>query len=199
MLNMLIGYLVFIIVVSLLVSLLVSRLKRPSPRLIILLIVLVLGLPFLAGYFYTIYFNSIPDVTMPDLKGLPLTVALEQLKLSQLKGRVGGSIAETEITTGAVVSQRPEAGRLVKVGRTVNLLVSAKVEKVQVPNLLGQPADKMAELLGEKGLQLQTVSYEYGAGIDAGLVISQLPLPGETVEAGSGVEVTVSTFEGGAD
>ncbi len=197
MFNLLIGYLIFVIAAALLIGLLVLRLKLPAPQIIIPLIMIVIILPVLSGYYYAVYFDSIPDMIVPDLRGMSVTAATEKLRTLDLKGRLAGQIIETEVPLGAVVSQRPEGGRRVKVGRTVNFLISANVQRVPVPNLLGQPESQLEGLLAAKGLQVSVISYEFSPGVDFGIILNQNPLPGEIVAAGTSVEVTVSTPEGG--
>lgn len=192
----LIIYLVFVMAAALLVSLLVLRLKLPSPQIIIPVVIALIVVPALAGYIYVIYFDSLPDVIVPDLKGWPVSSAQEKLQVLNLRGRAAGTISETDIPLGCIVSQRPEAGRRVKLGRLVNFLTSSGERTVPVPNLLGQTAEQAGTALLEKGL-LAAVSYEYSQGVDPGLVVGQSPLPGELLGTGSSVEVTVSTVEGG--
>jgi beta-lactam-binding protein with PASTA domain len=192
----LIIYLVFVMAAALLVSLLVLRLKLPSPQIIIPVVIALIIIPALAGYVYVIYFAALPDVIVPDLKGWPVSSAMAKLQTLNLRGRAAGTISETEIPLGCVVSQRPEAGRRVKIGRLINFLTSSGERSVTVPNLLGQTAEQAATALLEKGLAA-AISYEYSQGVDPGIVVGQSPLPGETLNTGASVEVTVSTVEGG--
>jgi serine/threonine-protein kinase len=102
-------------------------------------------------------------------------------------------VFDTRYPEGLTVSQRPEAGRKVKIGRIVNLLTSSGRRKVQMPNLLGRPVTQAESVILASGLILGEKRYEYAAEVDPGMVLGQSPLPAETVEAGSAVFMTVAS------
>jgi serine/threonine-protein kinase len=129
------------------------------------------------------------------MRGKALNEAEVLLSQSRLRSHFSGSVYDDQITTGLVVSQRPEAGRVVKVGRIVNLFTSSGRRQVQVPNLLGRPYDQAAEVLVNTGLNVGSVSFDYVADMDSGLVLSQDPLPGASTEAGALINLAVSTSE----
>lgn len=186
-------YLVFVIVVSLIVSLLVLKLKFPSPRLIIALIMLFIASPLVFGYFYLMYFNSLPETIVPEVTGLSLTEAKEKLEAVDLQARMAGSVYESKYPEGAVVSQRPEGGRRVKVGRTVNLMLSSGKRKVVAPNLLGRTLSQVDAVLSAAELRLGEVRFERNQSVDEGIILAQEPLAGEEVEMGGSVDLLVAT------
>ena len=187
-------YLAFIILVSILISLLVLKLNLPKPQIIIPITIVIL-LPIIVGYFYLTYFTSIPETVVPHLTGLPLEKAFEELESLDLKGRFAGTVFDMRHPEGSVVSQRPEGGRRVKIGRVVRLLASSGKRKVNVPNLLGRLAVQAEAVLAAKGLFLGEVEKDFVFELDPGIILTQNPLPGEEVEAGSSVNITVSTTE----
>lgn len=186
-------YLIFIIVLSLLISLIVLRSKSRSLKMIIPLIMALMLLPAVIGYFYFINFASIPEAVVPDLTGMPLEEAQAKLELLKLKGRLGGSVFDMKQPEGNVVSQRPEGGRRVKIGRVVNLITSSGKRKVLVPNLLGRPAPQAEAVLSAEGLLLGEKSEDYAPELDPGIILAQVPLPGDEVDVGSYVGITVSS------
>lgn len=186
-------YLVFIIVFSILISLIFLRLKFPVPHIIIPIIIIIVLLPAVIGYFYVTYFASIPEVTVPDLTGMSLAKAFERLESLELRGRHAGSVFDMKLPEGHVVSQRPEGGRRVKVGRVVNLLTSSGKRRVMVPNLLGRSAVQAEAVLAAKGLLLGELSEDFVPELDPGIILTQTPLPGEEVDVGSYISITVST------
>lgn len=188
-------YLVFIIMVSLLIGLIVMKLRIPHPHIVIPAIVAIILLPAVIGYFYITYFTSLPETVVPDLKGMPLKVALSRLEALQLKGKEAGSTFDAKYPEGMVVSQRPEGGRKVKIGRLVSLITSSGKRKVMVPNLLGRPEDQVEVVLAAKGLLLGNVSRDFVPELDPGIILSQSPLPGEEVDSGSYVSVSVSSSQ----
>ncbi|MFH1347543.1 MAG: PASTA domain-containing protein [Candidatus Margulisiibacteriota bacterium] len=186
-------YLIFIIVASILITLIVLRLKFFAPRYLVPIIAAIILLPALIVYLYFTYFTSIPEVVVPNLTGMRLEEAFVKLESLKLKGREAGQVFDMKYAEGMVVSQRPESGRRVKVGRSVNLLTSSGKRRVMVPNLLGRPAVQAGAVLSAKGLILGMTSEEYVPELDAGIILTQSPLPGEEIDAGSYVSITVST------
>lgn len=155
---------------------------------LILLLLLLAG-----GYYYLVYFNSLPETVVPDVRGMPLKSALEKLEKLELEGREVGRVFEVKYPAGWVVSQRPEPGRKVKVGRTVNLMVSSGREKVIVPNLIGRNLSQVDAVLSATELKLGEVKRETQPHLEEGIVIAQEPLPNEEVLVGSQVNLIVST------
>lgn len=188
-------YLIFVIVFSILISLVILRFKFPSPQIIIPLIISIVLLPGIGGYIYFTYFTGIPEVVVPDLTGKRLKTALMELDSLKLKGKEAGSVYDMRYAEGRVVSQQPEVGRMVKVGRTVNLIVSSGKRKVVVPNLLGRPQVQARAVLAAKGLYLGNIDTEYAIDLEPGIVLAQIPLPGDQVNVNSYVSITISTSQ----
>lgn len=186
-------YLIFVIVASVLISLIVLRLKFVSPQYLIPIIATVILVPGLIVYIYFTYFTSIPEVVVPNLTGMKLEEAMVKLEVLKLKGREAGKVFDMKYRIGRVVSQRPEGGRRVKVGRMVRMITSSGKRRVIVPNLLGRPSVQVHAVLAAKGLRLGTVSEEYVPELDRGVILGQAPMPGEEVDVASYVRITVST------
>jgi serine/threonine-protein kinase len=186
-------YLFFIIVVSLIISFLVLALKLPSPRLIITIVIIFILSPLIFGYFYLIYFESLPEMTVPDVTGLPLPAAREKIETLGLKAREAGKVFEAKHPEGAVVSQRPEGGRRVKAGRVVNLMVSSGKRKVPVPSLVGRPLAQADEILSAAELRVGDIRFEQNNNPAEGTILAQEPLAGEETAAGDPVDLLVST------
>lgn len=186
-------YLSFVIVISLIIGVLVVRLKLPSPRFIIAVLVLFVVLPLFIGYFYLIYFSSLPEVVVPDVRGRPVEAAKAALTAVDLRANEAGCVYDPKFPEGFVISQRPEAGRLVKVGRVINLIVNSPGNKVPVPNLIGRPLSQAAALLSAAQFQQGEVRFEKHPDMVEGTIITQEPLPGEQAAAGSRLDLLVST------
>ncbi|OGC30703.1 hypothetical protein A2311_01830 [candidate division WOR-1 bacterium RIFOXYB2_FULL_48_7] len=191
--NYLIIYFAFIIVASILVSLLVLRLRLPSPRIITGFIILFIISPLLVGYLYLIYFDSLPEVEVPAVTGMIYELAEQKLADIDLQARNTGSVYDRKHPEGTVISQRPEPGRIVKAGRTINLVVSSGKRKIIAPNLLGRNVTQAIALLEAEGIALGETRYERNPGVMEGTVLAQEPLPGEQVEVAGSVDLLVST------
>ena len=99
---------------------------------------------------------------------------------------------EMKYQEGQVASQRPEAGRKVKAGRVVNLMVSAGKRKIAVPNLLGRPVEQAEAVLSAAELMLGEVKREQSRDAREGAVLAQEPLPGEEIEIGTKVDLLIA-------
>jgi serine/threonine-protein kinase len=195
LIQFLIYYLLFLMAASLLVSLLVLRYKFPAPKVVIPWVIAIILVPALLGYLYVTYFTSIPETLVPDLTGLPVDEGIERLGAQGLRGKFAGSLFNMKYPEGSIVSQQPEAGRRVKIGRVVNLLTSSGKRKVKVPNLLGRPEVQAQAVLLAKGLKLGEVIADFVPELEPGMILSQNPLPGDELVAGSLVSITVSATE----
>ncbi|MEA3493886.1 MAG: PASTA domain-containing protein [Candidatus Margulisiibacteriota bacterium] len=186
------SYLIFVIVVSVLLSIAFARMKLSSLRIILPIIAVVLLAPLFLGYLYLTYFTAIPEVVVPDLTGKTLEVALDELAEYKLKGKRAGSVFDMKFPEGRIVSQSPEIGKMVKVGRTISLITSSGKQKIFVPNLLGRPAIQAEAVLVAKGLRLGKIAREIVPEIGSGTILTQSPLPGEEVDISSFVHITVT-------
>ena len=196
MLEFFIYYLFFAIIVAVIIGFVVLNLRAPSLRTMLVVIFVVLFLPLLGGYIYMMYLAPLPEAAVPDLVGVEFEEGLSRLEEVDLRGRLGGRVFERYVPEGRVVSQRPEAGRVVKKGRTVNLIVSSGSRKIIVPNLLNRPFVQVNAVLAAEGLELGYVSYEKISGYQSDIILAQEPLPGEEIDTGTKVNLVVSSAEG---
>src|SRR3989339_1791636 len=97
-------YLVFIIVSAVLMGWVFLRSKKLLSRGVLFLVTLLLLLPLPAGYFYIAYFDSLPEVVVPDVTGQTLSLAEAQLTVVGLRSRHSGSVFDTRYPEGLTVS-----------------------------------------------------------------------------------------------
>jgi len=94
------------------------------------------------------------------------------------------------IPAGIVISQDPSGGTPVDTGSTINLVVS--LGRPVVPNVVGQAqASAVAAIEAIDGLTA-AAAYQYHNTVPAGLVISQDPAGGTSVDTGTTVSILVS-------
>ncbi len=139
-----------------------------------------------------IYFASgvTPEVDVPSVLGMMREEAEKELSIAGLSAEVSG-VAFSNRHQGEVVSQQPEAGKRVKSGRTVKIIISAREKPSVVPDLTGRMSDEAKALLEKEGLYLAGSSW-VATGEASGMVIGQTPEPGAKVPPGAGVSVTIS-------
>lgn len=149
-----------------------------------LLGVLAFGARALGRYF------TVREVSLPDLVGLSEAEAIalvDELKLRPVPFRE--TVANA--ATGAVTSQSPVAGTVVREGRSISLGVNEPKANVAVPALIGLSKAEGTSLLADSGLSLGEVSYRFDE-VAEDTVLEQSPKPGATLVPGESVTVVVS-------
>ncbi len=135
--------------------------------------------------------STAEQVTVPALVGKTVTVAEQSLASQGLKLGEQTPTASDQ-PKGTVLTQNPAAGSQLAKGQSVSVTVSAGRAQVQVPTLTGlASADDARVALAEVQLVLGNVTQK-DSGEPEGMVLSQSPSSGTTVNAGSKVNITVS-------
>jgi len=153
----------------------------------------------------------------PDVVGQPVSSARAILEKGRLQ--VGRETAQvtSEHRPGTVMNQDPRPGTAMQAGASVNLWVATpprvvpvpggrvpggsdrsdvptptpQPQLVIVPNLVGQPVDVAAAVLGKPGLGLGDRRRQESDAA-AGTVIAQSPVAGTRVKPGTSVDVTIA-------
>ena len=134
------------------------------------------------------------QVEVPDLEGLTVEEATEQLE--KLKLKVGDEIPEPndEIEEDHVIRTAPDEGSTVETGDTVDLIVSSGSEAVSVPFVEGQQEGDAINEIELAGLVAQVQREE--SDQPEGTVTAQDPAGGEEAEPGDTVVIVVSEGPG---
>lgn len=164
---------------------------------ILIKIIIVLTILFFAGYysFNTIMFAFVrekSEVLVPDLQGKNLVECLEMLSQSKLALMKEGSEFNQDVPAGIVIRQIPPAGMNVKEGKIIRITISQGGEIVYVPDLEGQTIRSATISLRSLGLVLGELTKKSSAKYEEGIVLSQDPKAGATIEKDSSVNVLVS-------
>jgi hypothetical protein len=131
-------------------------------------------------------------VTVPDVVGLPQVTAETAITDAGLTvGTVTQANSET-VPVDAVISQNPLAGASVAAGSAVDLVVSLGPAPVTVPDVVGLPQVTAETAITDAGLTVGTVTQANSETVPVDAVISQNPLAGASVAAGSAVDLVVS-------
>ncbi len=166
--------------------------KRTSGQTAVrlLLVVLLLGLALVFTIIVARDYIEVQEVPLPDFIGLDVEAAQQQLAGLDL---VPITFPETRqgAVPGAVTSQSPSAGTMVRQGRTVSLGVHMPPQDARAPVLIGLSAEAALALAREENLNLGQIEYEHN-NAPAGIVISQQPEPGSVVDPFTGLQVVVS-------
>jgi serine/threonine-protein kinase len=94
---------------------------------------------------------------------------------------------------GSVVGTEPEAGTSVQMPAAVSLLVSAGPPNVAAPMVMGLLEPDARAALEGAGLRAGEVELHVRPDLPEGLVVAQVPAPGDSLAAGSGVRLFVAT------
>ncbi len=155
----------------------------------------ILLLSALAAFLITL--RGFEETLVPDVAGEPVVDALVALQERGLYPEVQLRYFTDPALKDRVVSQDPEAGALVRVGRRVTMVISLGSIIEEVEDYRGRIlAEVQAELQaigpqGERTLEIETVSYVYDDAV-VGTVIAQDPGPGTEVAGVTRLNLVVS-------
>lgn len=134
---------------------------------------------------------SPPIVEVADVRGKSLEEAEAALRRQGLRPVVDGQVRHEDVPENHIVSQEPDAGRRVKQGRQIRLMVSTGAELATVPFLEGKHIRASEVLLIGAGLE-PVLEFKYDKDVPEDYVISQNPPDGSSVRKGTKVALVVS-------
>ena len=134
-------------------------------------------------------------VEVPNTMGKSLKEVEKILREAGLRrGRVAEVHSDEYAVAGAVIAQTPLRGSMHQQGASVNLLLSLGKRSgvLLMPDLRGEPIDKVRSLLKSSGLEIGDESYNSAPEIPQGSIISHVPVAGELVHIGQVVSLEIS-------
>ena len=136
--------------------------------------------------------QGIEQVEVPDLSGMNANDARAALQRAGLKYEAGAAEHSDTVKENRVLRQSPAAGEKVEKGSTVTYYLSAGVETISVPNVVGDYEDSARTTLEDAGFKVK-VEYAPSENYIQGTVASQSPTSNEKAKNGATVRLTVST------
>lgn len=132
--------------------------------------------------------TKVPDVT--GLSEAEATASLEKEGFT-VKKQTGTS---TDVAKGNVISQSPEAGKIIARNASVTIVIcgEAEVDSVQVPEVRGMSADAAKAALEASGLKCGTVTEVENSEYDAETVCYQSFTAGQEQPVDTEVELRIS-------
>jgi len=133
------------------------------------------------------------SIGVPSLQGLTPEEARDLLTES---GLTLGGADETQIDSapvGTITRQEPQAGNFVELETPVNVTLSSGAEQAPIPGLVGLSLPKAERALSEAGFELGDQTTAPSDTVSEGAVTEQNPTKGEQAEAGSLVDIVMST------
>jgi len=131
------------------------------------------------------------EVSVPDLIGLTIERAEEELAKCNLMLQTGIEVYSSEYDEGRIVSQDPMAESNVKEGKTVVVNISKGTNQGAIPKITGRTRE-------DAEFTIKKYGYKVGLGtpvkndLPKGLVISQDPEAGTEAKPGATINFTVS-------
>jgi serine/threonine-protein kinase len=166
--------------------------KKRTRRLVALLILLLVALGIIAYFLLRSVGVFGATVTVPNVVGDTRAAATQTLQNDQLT--VGRTTYRADpATRGIVLSTNPGAGALVSKNSAVDLVVSGGPRTVQVPNVVGELPTNAGATLTRAGLSVGGTSSECSNQYPSGTVSGQNPTVGNSVSAGTTVDIIIST------
>lgn len=132
-------------------------------------------------------------VNMPNVTGMNVEDARNSLTSLGIYTEVAYEESDA-IDEGVVISANVSEGTSIQTGSTVTLTVSAGSQGVEVPEVSGQTFEEANSALVGAGF-LVNKTESYSDTIEAGIVVSQMPISGTKAPRGSVITVNVSLGE----
>jgi eukaryotic-like serine/threonine-protein kinase len=132
--------------------------------------------------------NNTPPVPVPNVQGRTEAQATRAITAAGLViGKITRANDDTQ-PTGRVFDQSPEPNVELEKGDPVGLSVSLGQQQTTIPNVIGLDLNEASRLLSENNLRVDS-SKAVASGEDRNTVTDVTPNPGNTVDAGSTVDI----------
>lgn len=142
------------------------------------------------------WYVSSPETSVPEVIGLQISEAIDILENNGFDVVISDTSYGLQVPVGAIFLQKPDAGSVVKEGRTVYLFVSGGVKTIAVPLLKGKSILDAKFALERLGLKLGRVE-RIPSSQPEDMIFDQQYADGTMLKQGEFVGVTVSAGRGG--
>lgn len=154
--------------------------KRKSRALGLVIVSLIAVAALLIVYSIIVVIRSFstgaaPEVTVPDLAGLTVEEAEHKLNSMNLGLSVSESAPSETYPQGAIISQLPLAGAVVRENKQVQVIRSLGKPSFRIPKSIGLSFGDAQRRIAEAGLTLGIVQKVYTKKWPRGQVIAQFP------------------------
>jgi serine/threonine-protein kinase len=139
--------------------------------------------------------KGLPSAPIPEVVGLNLPEAVEQLKQLELVVDASKRVIDENVPKDQVISSDPAAGQPAVSGSTVKLVVSDGGPRIEVPRLIRARIEGAKRLIRKSGFKVGEVTFRDDPEAPGGTVLRQMPKAGTMAEQGSKVDIWVNTFE----
>ncbi|MCL2009577.1 MAG: PASTA domain-containing protein [Synergistaceae bacterium] len=147
--------------------------------------------------FYTVFFSTSDEITMPLLRNMSLLEAENEAK--RLGFVVRAESVVSSLPQWQVVAQSPEAGVKVRSDRTILLKVSRGGIRRSIPDVRRLTASEAQNVLQEQGFNIGNIVYIQDDSRPGGTVIAQSPSSPANIPSDKKVDLLISQGGAGAD
>jgi len=164
----------------------------------IIIYLILLGIGGFAGFFVfdrilmPAVIGSGKAYPIPNLIGLSIDDAERTAKSQEFRFKIIREEYSSTVPANRVLNQIPNAGSLAKKGRTIRVVVSKGGIKAIVPDVVGNFLRQAKITVEDSRLTVAKIETVFNDTVERNKVISIEPSPGETLDAGTGVKLTVS-------
>jgi eukaryotic-like serine/threonine-protein kinase len=137
-------------------------------------------------------YMNVPEVPVPDFVGKSLADAQSRARHDHLNVQVVQQNYSRTVPAGFVLGQDQPAGKPVKVDRLIGLTASLGPEMVRIPDVRRMSLLDARFAIEEARLVVGEVREAYDSGVPPGVILSQDPAPGASLERGTAVYLRVS-------
>ena len=142
------------------------------------------------------WYVSSPETSVPEVIGLQTPEAINLLEDKGFDPVISDTSYGLQVPVGEIFLQKPDAGSVVKEGRTVYLFVSGGVKTIAVPLLKGKSILDAKFALERLGLKLGRIE-RIPSSQPEDMIFDQQFADGTMLKQGEFVGVTVSAGRGG--
>lgn len=135
-------------------------------------------------------------IQVPNLVGLDLKKAVLLLSPGNFILRISREVVSDRAKAGQILSQKPEAGLMAKIGSSIMLEISKGVVPRLVPDIVGLSLKEAEKMLARGNLIVQIAGRGSSDNLPTDYIISQEPKSGEKTPEYSTVKVVISGGEG---
>jgi len=112
---------------------------------------------------------------VPSLVGKNIAAAMEEVTSLGLNLKIESQEFHRNFSPNTIISQKPEAGKLIKTGRTIRVVLSIGTQMVAIPDVCGEPWLRAQTILQENDLKVGHLTKIYHQRVEKNVVICQDP------------------------
>ncbi len=171
-----------------------NRKNKKMNKALIIIGAIILVLALAVSFVLFIYPNFFKEVEIPDVAGM--TVAEAENELEDIGLKVSSTVVEEssdEVEEGKVIETDPAIGRKVKTGTEVTLTVSTGSEKIEIEDYTGQNYYEIKAKLEAAGLEVVTDEEDIAdtEDVEENVILSQSVEAGTQLEKGDKITLTI--------